>query len=185
MLAGAACAGAAAAQTDSSGQTSAAPACRAAQLKALFRGFQASGGSLTGAVVLVNTGREPCWLTGTPPSVTLLSEDGDAVTVKTRALALPAEAGPVELTPGIDLPGFGAPLAQGSAWFLVTWSNWCADASPDVRSLLVVLPAGGSVAAPLDAAAMGWGMGGGAAPRCDDARAASSVTIGRFQAPAA
>src|SRR5207302_5466437 len=61
VLAGAACAGAASAQTDGSIQgTGSNPACRAAELKALFRGFQAAGGSLTGAVVLVNTGRAPC-----------------------------------------------------------------------------------------------------------------------------
>jgi Protein of unknown function (DUF4232) len=185
VLAGAACAGAASAQTDGSIQgTGSNPACRAAELKALFRGFQAAGGSLTGAVVLVNTGRGPCWLAGTPPTVTLLNDDGDSAPVKSRPLALPADAGLVELAPGADLPAFGAPPTKGSAWFLVTWSNWCADAGPSVHSLLVVLPAGGSVSAPLDAAVPSWGMSGMAAPRCDDGRAGSTVTIGRFQTPA-
>lgn len=134
-------------------------------------------------MVLVNTGRGECWLTGTPPTVTLLNEDGDSVPVKSRPVALPAGARPVELAPGADLPAFGAPPAKGSAWFLVTWSNWCADAGPSVQSLLVVLPAGGSVSAPLDAAVPSWGMSGAAAPRCDDGRAGSTITIGRFQAP--
>ena len=186
VLAGAACAGAASAtvQNDLSGQPAGGPAaCRPAELKALFRGFQAAGGSLSGAVVLVDAGHDPCWLTGTPPSVTPLNEDGGAVTVRSRPLALPANAGDVELAPGAPLPGFGAPPAHGSAWFTVTWSNWCGDTIPSVRSLLVVLPAGGSVAAPLDTAVPTLVVGP-AAPRCDDGRAASTLTIGRFQAAA-
>ena len=184
VLAGAACAGAASAQSGMSAQLSdSTPACRASQLKALFRGFQGAGGSRVGAIVIVNTGADPCWLTGTPRSVTLLDDNGDTVPAKNRALALPADAGPVELVPEVQLPAFGQPPARGSAWFLVTWSNWCEDASPTIQSMLVVLPAGGSVSAPVDAAASGWGMSGAGAPRCDDARAGSSVTVDRFRPP--
>jgi hypothetical protein len=186
VLAGAACAGAASAQSGVTAQLSDSnPACRATQLKAVFRGFQGAGASRTGAIVLVNTGSQPCWLTGTPRSVTLLDDSGDTVPARARALALPADAGPVELAPGAELPAFGEPPPKGSAWFQVTWSNWCADASPAVQSMLVVLPAGGSLAAPVDAAAAGWGMGETGAPRCDDAHAGSSVTISRFQPPSA
>lgn len=187
VLACTACAGAASASVQ--GDLSAQPAgarspCRAAALKALFRGFQASGGSLSGAVVLVNAGGRPCWLTGTPPSVTLLNEDGGgAIAVKSRPLALPVNAGEVELAPGGELPGFGAAPAHGSAWFTVTWSNWCGDTTPAVQALLVVLPAGGSVAAPLDTAVPSLVVSP-AAPRCDDGRAGSTLAIGRFQAAA-
>ena len=186
MLACAACGGAASAlvQNDLSAQSPGIPtACRAAGLKALFRGFQASGGSLSGAVVLVNAGGQPCWLTGTPPSVTLLNDDGGAIAVRSRPLAVPVNAGDVELAPGAELPGFGAPPGHGSAWFTVTWSNWCGDSTPTVQALLVVLPAGGSVAAPLDTAVPSLVVGP-AAPRCDDGRAGSTLAIGRFQAAA-
>jgi hypothetical protein len=186
VLACAGCAGAASAsgQADLSAESSSGQAaCRPAELKALFRGFQVAGGSLSGAVVLVDAGHDPCWLTGTPPSVTLLNEDGGAVAVRSRPLALPVDAGDVELTPGAQLPGFGAPPERGSAWFTMTWSNWCGDTTPSVQSLLVVLPAGGSVAAPLDTAVPSLVVGP-AAPRCDDGRAGSTLMIGRFQAAA-
>jgi Protein of unknown function (DUF4232) len=184
VLAGSACAASANGALGGQASVTAAPACRASQLKALFRGFNANGGTLTGAVVLIDTGDEPCWLTGTPPSVALLNDGGDTVAVRSRPLAVPVEAGPVELAPGTELPEFGAPPTRGSAWFLVTWTNWCGDAGPGVQSLLVVLPGGGSVAAPLDAAVPTWVVGR-TAPRCEDGKAASTVTIGRFQASAA
>lgn len=164
--------------------SSASPTCRPSELRALFRGFQASGGSRIGAVVVVTTGTRPCWLSGTPPSVALLDGGGGSVTVKSHAVAGPPDAGRVELMPGSTLPAFGAPPSRGSAWFVVTWVNWCSDAVPAVTSLLVVLPAGGSMAAPLDAAMPAWAAGPGA-PRCEDARAGSTLTIGRFQAPVA
>jgi hypothetical protein len=185
VLAGTACAGAGAASAQSYGTAPPSvkgPACRPPELRALFRGFRASGGALIAAVVVTNSGSQPCWLSGTPQSVTLLDESGATVTVRSRPLAVPAGAGPVELVPGASLPAFGAPPTRGSAWFLVTWSNWCASASPSVQSLLVVLPAGGSVAAPVDTAVPGWAQGP-AAPRCDDPRSGSTVSISRFQAP--
>lgn len=163
-------------------QSAPGPLCRASDLHALFRGFRAAGGSLTGAVVMTNAGGHPCWVTGTPRSVALLSDGGDSVSVRSRPLDLPTGGGPVQLAPGAALPGFGAPVPEGAAWFLLTWSNWCADTNPDVSSLLVVLPAGGSVTAPLDSVAPTWGADR-STPKCDDARAGSTVTIGRFQAP--
>ncbi len=162
----------------------ASPTCRPTELRALFRGFQASGGSRTSAVVVATTGKAPCWLSGTPPSVTLLDDGGGPVAVRSHAVAVPPDAGPVELTPGVPLPAFGAPPSRGSAWFVMSWVNWCSEAVPAVTSLLVVLPAGGSVAAPRDAAMPAWAAGP-SAPRCEDARAGSTLTIGRFQAPVA
>jgi hypothetical protein len=106
------------------------------------------------------------------------------VTVKIRPLAVPAAAGALELPPGAPLPAFGAPPVRGTAWFLLTWTNWCATAIPSVQSLLVVMPAGGSLAAPPDPAVPSWAQGP-AAPRCDDSRAGPTVTISRFQAPGA
>jgi hypothetical protein len=182
LLAGAACGGPVPAQADPASQQAGGPAaCRAADLHGLFRGFRAAGGSLTGAVVLTSAGSIPCMLTGTPPSVSLL-DTGGAVAVKSHALAVPEDAGPVELRPGAAMPAFGAAPAAGSAWFVVTWSNWCSDTVPAVTSLLVVLPAGGTVVAQPDATAPAWASSAGA-PRCDDARAGSTVTIGRFQTP--
>jgi hypothetical protein len=183
VLAASACGGTDAAQSDPAGPRSGAPpSCRAADLHGLFRGFRAAGGSLTGAVVLTNGGSGPCTLNGTPPSVTLLDQGGGSVAVKSHAVAVPEDAGTVLLAPGAAMPAFGAAPAPGSAWFVVTWSNWCSDALPAVSSLLVVLPAGGSVVAQPDTTAPIWASGP-SAPRCDDARAGSTVTIGRFQAP--
>jgi hypothetical protein len=181
VLAGASCAGAASAQSGAQPPANAA-VCRPAELRALFRGFQPSGASLISAVVVTNAGSHPCWLTGTPRSVALLDESGDTVTVRNRPLALPVDAGAVQLLPGAPLPAFGAPPTRGSTWFMLTWTNWCASTIPSVQSLLVVLPAGGSMAAPGDATVPSWAQGP-AAPRCDDRRAGSTVTISRLQAP--
>jgi hypothetical protein len=184
VLAGSACGGAASAQSDPGGQqTGSVPACKASELHGLFRGFRPAGGSLTAAVVLTSAGAKACSLDGTPPSVTLLDQNGGSVAVKNHAVGVPEDAGTVQLTPGAAMPGFGAAPVSGSAWFVVTWSNWCSDALPAVSSLLVVLPGGGSVVAQPDATAPSWAAGPNT-PRCDDARAGSTVTIGRFQAPA-
>jgi hypothetical protein len=183
LLAGAACGGAASAHADPAGQlTGASAACRAADLHAMFRGFRAAGGSLTGAVVLTSAGAAPCMLAGTPPSVSLLDTAGGTVSVRSHALAVPEDAGPVELKPGATMPAFGAAVPAGSTWFVVTWSNWCSDAVPGVTSLLVVLPAGGTVVAQPDPTAPAWAPSPGA-PHCDDGRVGSTVTIGRFQTP--
>ena len=183
MLAVAACGGAASAQSDAAAQQSGSvPPCRASELHGLFRGFRAAGGSLTAAVVLTSAGSRPCSLTGTPPSVTLLDPNGGSIAVRSHAIAVPEDAGPVQLRPGVAMPAFGAAPAPGSAWFVVTWSNWCSDALPAVSSLLVVMPGGGSVVAQPDTGAPVWAVGP-SAPRCDDARAGSTLTIGRFQAP--
>jgi hypothetical protein len=181
LLAAAACGGTPG--VHSAPQAAAGTRCRAADLQALFRGFQGAGGSMTGAVVITNTGSRPCWLDGAPQSVSLLDDGGGTISVRSRPLDLPVGAGAVQLKPGTPLPTFGAPPARGSAWFVVTWSNWCGDASPSVQSLLIVLPAGGSLSAPLDAASGSWGDGR-TVPHCDNARAGSTVTISRFQAPA-
>jgi hypothetical protein len=122
-------------------------------------------------------------LTGTPPSVSLLDSAGGTVAVKSHAVAVPEDAGPVVLKPGVAMPAFGAAPPAGSAWFVVTWSNWCSDAVPAVTSLLVVLPAGGTVVAQPDPTAPAWASSSGA-PHCDDGRVGSTVTIGRFQTPA-
>jgi len=184
VLAGTACAGAASAQSDPTVQAAGSTStCRASELHALFRGFRPAGGSLTAAVVLTSAGPKPCSLSGTPPSVTLLDESGGSTAVKSHAVALPVGAGSVDLTPGTALPAYGQSPPRGSAWFVVTWSNWCSDAVPAVSSLLVVLPSGGSVVAAPDASAPTWAAGP-SAPHCDDARAGSTVTIGAFQAPA-
>jgi Domain of unknown function (DUF4232) len=157
--------------------------CRPAELQALFRGFQVAGDSLAGALVVVDAGSRPCRLDGSPRSVRLLDDDGDAVTARERALDLPVNGGPVDLAPGAPLPTFGAPPVHGSAWAAVTWSNWCSDASPAIRSVLLVLPGGGSVVAPLDPALPDWAIGP-PTPQCADRRAGSSLSFGRFQ-PAA
>lgn len=135
-------------------------------------------------MVLTSAAARPCTLAGTPPSVTLLDGNGGSIAVRSHAIAVPEDAGPVQLTPGVAMPAYGAPPARGSAWFVVTWTNWCSDALPSVATLLVVLPGGGSVVAQADTAATGLAPGP-SAPRCDDARAASTVTIGRFQAAVA
>lgn len=182
-VAGVACGGAPTIQADpGAGQGTSTLTCRASQLHALFRGFRAAGGSLTAAVVLTSTGSRPCTLTGTPPSVTLLDQNGGAIPAKSHAVAVPENAGAVQLAPGAAMPGFGAPPASGSAWFVVTWSNWCSDTQPTVSSLLVVLPGGGSVVAQPDMTAPSWASSP-MAPRCDDARTSSTVVIERFQAP--
>jgi hypothetical protein len=185
VLAGPACGGAASAQSDPGVQQSAASAtCRASELHGLFRGFRPAGASLTAAVVLTSAAAHPCTLAGTPPSVALLDPNGGSIAVKSHAVDVPEDAGTVQLTPGVAMPAYGAPPVRGSAWFVVTWSNWCSDALPAVSSLLVVLPGGGSVVAQADAATPGLAPGP-SAPRCDDARAGSTVTIGRFQSAVA
>jgi hypothetical protein len=150
---------------------------------AVFRGFQASGASLSGALVVTDAGATACHLDGAPQSVTLLDDSGTALAVKVRALDLPPNGGPVELQPGVAMPTFGAPPVHGSAWVSLTWSNWCKTALPAVRSMLVVLPAGGSVAAPLDTAIPSWAVGP-PAPQCSVPSAASLLSYGRFQAAA-
>jgi hypothetical protein len=181
-LAGGACGGTSTQADQGAGQAGAPQTCRASELHALFRGFRAAGGSLTAAVVVTSTGARPCVLVGTPPSVTLLDGSGGAIPVKSHAIAVPENAGAVELVPGAALPEFGAPPARGSAWFVVTWSNWCSDALPAVSALLVVLPGGGSVVAQPDATVPSWAAGP-SAPHCDDARSGSTIEIERFQAP--
>src|SRR5207247_4361687 len=71
-------------------------ACKPSELRALFRGFQGAGDSLTGAVVVVDTAARSCRLDGSPRSVDLLDDSGDTVRVKQRAVDLPP-GGPVEL----------------------------------------------------------------------------------------
>jgi hypothetical protein len=183
VLAGAACGAVPATQPGSSHAAPASQAiCRAGDLHAIFRGFQTAGPSLTGAVVVVDAGTGRCWLGAGPQGVTLIDGDGGTMAVKSRGTALAADARSVELLPGAPLPAFGAPPAAGSAWFVVTWTNWCSDATPDVSALVVAL-ADGTVAAPEDPQAPTW-VAGPLVPRCDDAHAGSAVTIGRFQAPA-
>jgi uncharacterized protein DUF4232 len=167
-------------QNDAAGSADAASStCRPADLHGMFRGFQGAGDSLAGAVVVVNGSSRPCTLDGSPRSIGLLDDGGDGVSVRERALDMPP-GGPVQLDPGVALPAFGAPPAHGSAWLTVTWSNWCSGGTPAVQSMLVVLPGGGSIAAPLDTALPGWAVGP-ATPRCVDSRGASSLTFGRFQ----
>lgn len=179
VLACTACSGAAADQGQASLPVGGS-ACRPTELKALFRGFQAVGDSLSGAVVVTDIGSRPCWLNGSPQSISLLGAGGDAVSVKQRPLDVPPNGKAAELLPGVPPPEFGAPPVHGSAWMSVIWSNWCSDSSPSVRSLLIVLPAGGSIAAPLDTAAPAWAVGP-PAPRCADNRAGSTLSYGRFQ----
>jgi hypothetical protein len=157
--------------------------CRPSELQGLFRGFQDSGASLSGALVVTDSGTRDCWLDGAPQSLRLLDEAGQAVSIRVRALDLPASAGPVKLAPGVAMPFYGAPPLQGSAWVSMTWSNWCAATQPAVRSILVVLPSGGSMAAPVDPDLPSWAIGP-PAPRCSSPAAGSSLTYGRFQ-PAA
>jgi hypothetical protein len=179
VLVGGACGGAA--RIGSQASLPAAGVCRPAELKALFRGFQAVGDSIGGAVVVTDVGSRQCWLNGSPQSISLLDDGGDTVPVKQRALDLPPNGGPAMLLPGVPPPTFGARPAHGSAWLSLTWSNWCFDTSPSVRALLIVLPPGGSIAAPLDTAVPSWAVGP-PAPRCADSRAGSTLRYGRFQA---
>lgn len=184
MLAATACSGAASARSDTaSRRPETANACRPGDIRALFRGFRPAGAAVAGAVVVTNSGYEPCWLEGSPRSVSLIDEAGEAVMVKEHAVDLPANATAVKLTPGAPLPAFGAPPARGSAWFTVTWSNWCSENVPIVQSLLIVLPAGGSITAPLDAGIPSLVVGP-SAPQCPDSHSGSTLTFGRFQAPA-
>ena len=157
--------------------------CHPAQLRAIFRGFQAAGGSLVGAVVVANAGTAPCSLDGSPRSVSLLDKEGDAVSVKEHAVDFPPNRGSVKLKPGAPLPAFGSPLAAGSAWLSLAWSNWCSDTTPKVQSLLLVLPRGGSIAVPLDTGIPNWAEGP-PTPTCSNSHSASTLTFGRFQ-PAA
>lgn len=156
--------------------------CHAADLRAIFRGFEAAGGSLTGAVVVTEVGSDTCSLDGSPRSVGMLDDDGGIVPVKGHALDVPLNGGPVTLTPRAPLPAFGSPPAAGSAWFALSWSNWCSTDSPTVLSLLIVLPAGGSIAAPLDANIPSWAVGP-PMPQCSDAHSQSTLSYGRFQPP--
>ncbi|HKF17025.1 MAG TPA: DUF4232 domain-containing protein [Candidatus Dormibacteraeota bacterium] len=183
MLAGAACSAATRAASVAPAPPSDAIPCRPAELRGIFRGFQGGGGALAGAVVVANVGADPCWLDGSPRSVSLLDGAGGAVTVKEHAVDLPPNGGTVKLTPGAPLPAFGSPLAPGSAWFTLSWSNWCSDASPTVQALLIVLPAGGSITAPIDSGIPSWAAGP-ATPGCSDSHAGSTLTFGRFQPPA-
>ncbi len=182
VLAGSACGSAAAAQTEVARQQPAAEqaACRAADLSAVFRGFQASGASLAGAVVVVNAGAGRCRLRGPVQSVAMRDADGSAVAARSRPPDA-SDAASVALPPGTSLPVFGASPPAGSAWFVVTWTNWCAGATPAVGSLVVGLAGGDSLTAPLDAGLPSWALGP-PAPRCDDARAGSGLAAGRLQA---
>lgn len=149
----------------------------------MFRGFQAAGQSLIGAVVVTDSGVRACRLEGTPRSISVLDDSGNSVSIRIHALDLPADAGPVRLVPGVAMPTFGAAPVHGSAWIPLTWSNWCAATQPLVRSLLVVLPAGGSIAAPLDTQVPVWAVGP-PVPPCIAPRAGSTLSFGRFRAAA-
>lgn len=134
-------------------------------------------------MVVADSGARDCWLSGGPQSVGLLNEAGEAVPGRQRPQAArPATA--VRLRQGVALPTFGAPPAQGSAWFSVAWSNWCSAESPDVSSLLIVLPSGGSIAAPLDPTLPTWAAGP-PAPRCSEPGSVATVSYGQFQAATA
>jgi len=183
VLAGTGCSGVSQAASDPPAQPPGVAVCHPAQLRAIFRGFQAAGGSLTGAVVVADAGTAPCLLDGSPRSISLLDHDGNAVAVKEHALDFPPNGGPVKLKPGAPLPAFGSPLAAGSAWLSLAWSNWCSDATPAVQSLLLVLPRGGSIAVPLDAGIPSWAEAP-PTPVCSNSHSASTLTYGRFQPPA-
>lgn len=183
MLAGTGCSGVSQAASDPPAQPPGVAVCHPAQLRAIFRGFQAAGGSLTGAVVVADAGTAPCLLDGSPRSISLLDHDGNAVAVKEHALDFPPNGGPVKLKPGAPLPAFGSPLAAGSAWLSLAWSNWCSDATPAVQSLLLVLPRGGSIAVPLDSGIPSWAESP-PTPVCSNSHSASTLTYGRFQPPA-
>ena len=185
VMLGASCADPGASLAD--GSTQAGPAladfCRPTELRAVFRGFTAVGDSVVAAVVVVDKSDRACWLEGSTRSVSLLDDDGAQVSVKQHAVDLPQNLGAVRLEPGTALPSFGARPPAGSAWFTLTWSNWCKQDKPAVQALLIVLPAGGSITAPLDAALPGWATGP-LAPRCPNSHAASLLSFGRFRPPA-
>ncbi len=134
--------------------------------------------------MVIDGGSDPCTLDGSPRSVSILDDEGDTVVVREHALDVPLNGGAVTLTPGAPLPAFGSPLAAGSAWFSLSWSNWCSDEVPSVRSLLIVLPAGGSITAPIDANIPSWAIGP-PTPRCADSHSGSTLSFGRFQPAAA
>jgi len=180
--AGPACAGASPAAHTQAARPDAS-ACLPTELRAMFRGFQATGASLIGAVVVTDSGARACRLEGAPRSISVLDDSGNPLSVKVHALDVPADAGPVGLIPGVAMPTFGAAPVHGSAWIPLTWTNWCAATQPVVRSLLIVLPAGGSITAPLDTQVPVWAVGP-PAPHCIAPGAGSTLSFGRFRAAA-
>jgi hypothetical protein len=154
-------------------------ACRPGELRALFRGFQSSKGALAGAVVVAASGSRACWVGGAPRNVSLLDDGGGTLSVNVKPLPASPGSETVVLRPGVPLPTFGAPPTHGSAWLSMTWSNWCSDASPTIGSVVIVLPGGGSIPAPVDTAAAGWA--GPPSPRCANPKTGSTLSFGRFQ----
>jgi hypothetical protein len=181
LAASVACGAASSQQVSSTGSVRLAQdACQPGELRALFRGFQSSKGALAGAVVVTTSGSRACWVGGTPRNVSLLDDGGDTLSVNVKPLPASSGSETVVLSPGVPLPTFGAPPSHGSAWLSVTWTNWCSDASPTIGSVLIVLPRGGSIPAPVDAAAAGWAAGP-PSPRCANPKTGSTLSFGRFQ----
>ncbi len=146
------------------------PDCLPADLTA-SAGWQGGGGQMLGSLAVTNVGAHPCVLDGNPRLVDLRS--GKSIVKPITYHGEPSDgsgntsaaAGPVLLEPG------------GAAGAFLWWSNWCGATNPDVTSLSVTLPAGGT---PIEAGPTSPGPGIGGVPRCDVPSAPSTFTAYAF-----
>jgi Protein of unknown function (DUF4232) len=137
----------------------ASPRCRVEHLRA-FGSWQGAGGAMGGAIWLTNTGTSPCSVVGRP-GVRLLNTRGEPLDVQNGKFEPYKPDVVVTLEPNI-----------GGAIFTVVWDNWCGSTVP--VTVQVVLPHSRSILRVAD-------EGFEARPRCDNPRARSFISTGRFE----
>jgi hypothetical protein len=147
-----------------------APRCRATDLRARLQ-LQGVFGNLVGVAVVRNAGDAPCSLRGRPSA---RFDGGPAEATALRIVTVPADRLDESLI--YDRASSLRALGPGRvAAVLVNWGNWCPPGAvvtslgTPPSALVLVLPGGGEIAAPVDRA-----------PRCDEPMAPSTVAIKPF-----
>ena len=132
-------------------------------------GLGGASGSMLGWVLLWNTSREPCALTG---QLSVAIFDGPGHRLKIKGIPDPDPvAGPIVLPASQSAPVLGRDPQAGLASVEFQWSNWCATPPRGPLSLAITLPEGGVLDTPVVEI-------GSEAPRCDVSSADSTVSIG-------
>ncbi|HLO34922.1 MAG TPA: DUF4232 domain-containing protein, partial [Candidatus Deferrimicrobium sp.] len=155
--------------TPSPGSVVVAP-CSSDQLEAGRLVFGGAGGSQAGGFVLRNTAAVACGLDGRP-AITIVDPTGHALRLRTVPDDQPARL--VVLEPGLPLPADGAEAPAGLGGLFLVWGNWCGGVPNGPLRLVVSLSDGGRLVLPFTPTSL---------PRCDEPTAASTISVGPFEA---
>lgn len=147
--------------------------CQADQVSAGLAGWQGATGSMLGGFLIWNTSAEPCRLAGRP-SVAIFDQAGHRL--KVTDVPFPSTAvEPIVLLADQPVPVLNEEAPEGLGTVTVQWFNWCVTSPIEPLSLVITLPSGGVLHAPVV-------MGG--TPRCDAPSAGSTMSVGNFDVTA-